>query len=600
MYSVSNEFLAALHEPARFEKLRGNIGGVPFTDRNIISLNYSNRCSDTADVTLGSCYIGQIEATFTNDLLIPRGDWRGRVISLEWGLVLEDESVEYIPVGLFTITEANWSGTGISIKASDNVSKLDKAYAVSTTSGYIYELLGLAAQECGLTLAQTQVQLEALPNGDEIFGLYPNNDIKTWRDFVGWVCQLFGGFAYADRNGKLAVKSWGDLSEVDSLTETEREYQTTFSDYTTKYDGISVVNIENQTTSYYSTATGGAVINLGSNPFLQYGTNETLTRQRQAIAVVASSIAYTPFNSGVLSNIAYDLGDILTCSGGIAGTGTLNCCVMSIEWQSKNLTTLQGFGADPSLTSGKSKTDKALNGLMSKTSENEVVIHTFENAAAFELEDEQDVEILSIRFATVTPKIVNIWHEIKLDVTADPLGDGVVTCQALYYFDDELIAYSPETSWNNDGYHLLHLLYFLQGLAGGQLYKWEVHLIIKGGTATIDIGDIHASLYGQGLVALDEWDGFIEVYDTMSLVQSSKATFGTINENISLTWFDVESLNLSETISLVQNGKATFGTINEEITVNLQAPIYTRITEEEDVRITEDGDRRITESGTLD
>lgn len=548
MYSVSNDFLAALHEPARFEKLRGNIDGVSFTDRNIISLSYSNRCSDTADVTLGSCYIGQIEATFTNDLLIPRGGWRGRVISLEWGLVLEDESVEYIPVGVFTITEANWSGTGISIKASDNVSKLDKAYAVSTTSGYIYELLGLAAQECGLVLAQTQAQLEALPNGDELFGLYPNNDMKTWRDFVGWVCQLFGGFAYADRSGKLAVKSWSDLSEVDSLTETEREYQTTFSDYTTQYDGISVVNIENNTTSYYSAGTGGAVINLGSNPFLQFGTSIVRDRQRQAIADVAASITYTPFRSGVLSNIAYDLGDILGCSGGVAGVDELSCCVMSIEWEAKQLTTLQGFGADPSLTSGKSKTDKAINGLLSKTSENNVAIYTFENASPFTLGDEELVEVLKIPFATVSPKTVNIWHEIDLEVTADPLGDGVVTCQAFYFLDNELITYSPVTTWNNDGWHLLHLLYFLQALEGGQLYRWKVKLKISGGTATIDVGELHASLYGQGLVASDEWSGFIELADEVSITSERDSVVGFADQVTPAFVDDIVTTSFSDSL----------------------------------------------------
>lgn len=594
MYSVSADFLAALHEPARFEKLRGNIGGVSFTDRNIIALSYSNRCSDTADVSLGSCYIGQIEATFTKDLLIPRGDWRGRVIYLEWGLILEDESVEYIPVGYFTITEANWSGTGVSIKASDNISKLDKGYAVSTTSGYIYELLGLAAQECGLVLAQTQAQLEALPNGDELFGLYPNNDIKTWRDFVGWVCQLFGGFAYADRDGKLSVKSWSDLSEVDTLTETEREYQTTFSDYTTQYDGISVVNIENNTTSYYSAGTGGAVINLGSNPFLQYGTSAVRDRQRQAIADVAASITYTPFRSGVLSNIAYDLGDVLGCSGGIAGASELDCCVMSIEWEAKQLTTLQGFGADPSLTSGKSKTDKVINGLLSKTSENNVAIYTFENASAFTLGDEEEVEVLNIRFATVTPKTVNIWHEIELDVTADPLGDGVVSCQAFYYLDNDLIAYSPVTTWNNDGLHLLHLLYFLQGLEGGAVYNWEVHLMISGGTATIGVADIHASLYGQGLVAAEDWGGFIDVSDNFSLDIVGQNAF-SYSDSVSTTVYeDSDDETFSESYGLDIESEITFG-YSDSVNVNIILPIYTRITDEEDVRITDEDDVRITD-----
>lgn len=574
MYSVSADFLTALHAPARFERLRGTIGSVAFDDSNIISLSYSNRCSDTADVSLGSCYIGQLEATFTS-INITRGDWRDKEISLEWGLVLADESVEYIPVGVFTVTEATWSGNGVSVKASDNIAKLDKACGVSSTSGSLYDLLTLAAQECNLTLAQSQADIDALPNGDQLFGLYPDNDIKTWRDFVSWVVQLCGGFAYADRTGKLAVKSWGELSAADSLTETEREYQTTFSDYSTKYDGISVVNIESQATIYYSNGQGGAIINLGSNPFLQYGTKETLSEQCVTIAEVVGNILYTPFNSGVLSNMAYDLGDILTCSGGIAGSGTLSCCVMSIDWTSKNLTTLQGFGADPSLTNGKSKTDKAISGLMSRTRENEVIFYTFENANDYELGDEELVDLLSIRFASITPKIINLWHEIELYVEAVD-SSKPIECQAFYYLDGDLITYSPITSWDNDGYHLLHLLYFLQSLEAQTIHEWEVKLMISNGTATIDVGDIHASLYGQGLVASDQWDGVIDAEDVISAHFGGSFSVTALTESVTIEEREIESINATDVVTAHFGGsfEVSFSESVSVLTDNILFDIY--------------------------
>lgn len=592
MYQVSADFLAALHAPARFEHVRGTIGTATFNDSNVISLSYSNRCSDTADVSLGSCYIGQIEATFTG-VLINRGEWRNKVITLEWGLVLEDESVEYIPVGVFTITEATWSGTGVSVKASDNIAKLDKACGVTSTSGTIADLLELATLDCGLTLAQTKAQIDELPNGDQLFGLYPENDIKTWRDFVSWVCQLFGGFAYADRTGKLAVKSWGALTTVDSLTDTEREYQTTFSDYSTQYDGVSVVNIADQVTMYFSNGHGGSVINLGSNPFLQFGLKETISIQGGNIADAVGYITYTPFNSGVLSNMAYDLGDVLTCSGGIAGAGTLSCCVMSIDWTSKNLTTLQGFGADPSLTSGKSKTDKALSGLMSKTKENEVIIYTFENAQSFNLGEEEEVEILSIRFATISPKIVNLWHEIKLDVEAVDDSKPIV-CVARYYLNEDLIAYSPVTSWDNDGYHLLHLLYFLAELTGNTPYLWEVTLELINATGTISTGDIHASLYGQGLVATDTWNGIIDAEELISVSFNGNFSVSGISENISFVKEDVEEITTSDIVSASFVGGLTVGTITDTVSIETIKDVYYIGSEDGEYRlISEDGDYNI-------
>lgn len=588
MYNASEAFFTALHQKARFEKLRGTVGSVAFTDANVISMTYSNRCSDTSDVTLGSCYIGQLEVTFVN-VNVLRGDWRDKVITLEWGLVLEDESVEYIPIGVFTVTEATWSGTGVTVKASDNVAKLDKATSVQTF-GTIYDLLNLACQECGLTLGVTRAECEAMPNGEEILATYSQSDIKTWRDHVGWVCQCAGAFAYAGRDGSLMVKSWADLEVVDAFTEQEREYSSLFSDFSTSYAGISVVDIENQMTLYYSNGNTGTVINLGSNPYLQYGTKETVLRIRKAVADAIKDVKYTPFNSGVLSNMAYDLGDLITCSGGIAGSSTLTCCIMAIDWTSKNLTQLQGFGADPSLSSGKSKTDKVIDGLISKVSENEVIIHTFTNASQFQLEEQTEQQIVDIRFATINPKIVNLWHEIELDVTADPEGDGVVTCQAVYYVDGEQISYSPITTWNNDGLHLMHLLYFLTELEANQVHEWEVGLIINGGTATINVGDVHASLYGQGLVATDEWDGYIDADDVIEATFSGAFAVSGINEAVEFAYNDVEAVEATDVITATFGGAFVISGITEDVGIIMQKDIYSLVSENGTYRIvSEDG-----------
>ena len=593
MYNCSQAFLTALHKPARFEKLRGTIGSVSFTDANVVSMSYSNRCSDTADLTLGSCYIGQLEATFVN-VNILRGEWRDKVITLEWGLVLADSSVEYIPIGVFTVSEATWSGTGIHIKASDNIAKLDKACS-SQTSGEIYDLLNLACQTCGITFGMTRAEVEDLPNGEELFALYPENDIKTWRDYVSWVCQLAGAFAYADRDGTLKIKSFSDLEVVDEFTETEREYSSQFSDYSTSYAGISVVDIQNKITRYIANGNTGSVINLGSNPFLQFGTKEGLTAQLITIADSLEDISWTPFQSGVLSNMAYDLGDLLTCSGGIAGSGSLTCCVMSIDWTSKNLTQLQGFGADPSLTSGKSKTDKNLDGLMRQVSENEVIFYTFENAQEFELGDQEEVEIVDIRFATINPKIVNLWHEINLDVTADPNGDGIVTCQALYYLDGDLITYSPVTTWDNDGLHLLHLMYFVNTLESNSVHEWEVHLLLDGGTATIDVGDVHASLYGQGLVASDDWNGYIEAADVISAILGNPGfTVTNISESVAFDEKPVEFVTASDTVSAILGASGFVVSLTDQPNIYTQKDIYKIVSEDGTYQlISEDGDYHI-------
>ena len=522
-----------------------------------MSLSYSNRCSDTKDVTFGSAYIGAIEVSFIG-LIVARGSWQGQVITLEYGLETDDYgTTEWLPVGVFTVASAEWSDLGVHVTAYDNMAKLDKPFTISATSGTLYDHLALACQRASLGVGRTAAEMELLPNGDQILSVYENNDITTLRDYVSWIACTLGGFAYADRNGNIAVKSWAESAQVDTLAARERVAGSTFSDFETLYDGISIVNMVDGVTTYYSANYGvGATIALGSNPLIQYGTAQTVDAQRQALAVVANGINYTPFNISVLNCPVYDFGDLIQMQGGVAGSTNLTCCVMSIEWQFKNTMSLQGYGADPNLSSGKTKTDKALNGMKSQTKENELTIHTFENAQIFSLGDEEVVEVIDIEFATITPKKVTIWHEIDLDLTITD-ASGVASCTAYYYLNDVLEGYSPVTTWNNDGKHLLDLMYYLDSLSGGEACEWKVCLEIEGGTATIDRGDIHAILMGQGLVAIDDFDGNLEITDTFTAI--------------------------------------TAGGIVAPITDD-PAPEFDRVSYG-DVRITEAGDTRVTESG---
>ena len=388
MYPVSEAFLAELRKHTRVEHVRGSIGSALFTDSNVLSMNISNRCSDTSDITFGSAYIGQLQATFVN-VAISRGSWGGKVITLFWGLDIYDEdtettTTEWLPIGLYEIASAEWTDVGVNIVANDYMEKFEKDFTgVQTQSGGIYDFASYACSRCGLTFGMTRDEVETtLPNGDQILGLYEENNIKTWRDLMSWLAQAAGGFVTADRDGSIVIRSFANSAVVDEWGAVERIVGTTFSDYETLYDGISVVNIEDQTLEYYSGAgsTGdGTAINLGQNPFLQYGLKVTRDAQRQRIANVAHSIAWTPFSTRTLSCLAYDLGDLVECTEGVAGSEELTCCVQSYDWTFKNTTAYVGYGADPRLSSGYSKTDKNLQGLLSKVESGEITYYQFRN-----------------------------------------------------------------------------------------------------------------------------------------------------------------------------------------------------------------------------
>lgn len=560
MYNVTPEFLAQLRKHTRVEHVRGTIGSALFTDSNILSLSLSNRCSDTSDISFGSAYIGQLTATFVN-VAIPRGSWGGKTITLFWGVEIDQEGddpvTEWIPIGLFEIASAEWTDVGVNIVANDYVEKLEKNFTgVQTQSGGIYDFAYYACSRCGLTFGMTREETEALPNGDQILGLYEENNIETWRDLMSWLAQCAGGFVTADRDGSIVIRSFADSAVVDSWTETERIVGTAFSDYETLYDGVSVVNIEDQTLEYYSGAgsTGdGVAITLGQNPLLQYGIKPTRDAQRQTIANIAASIKWTPFRTQTLSCLAYDMGDLIECSGGVASSEELTCCVQGYDWTFKNTTAYTGYGSDPRLATGSSKTDKNLAGLLSKVESGEITYYQFKNIEEIELGENIETTIASIKFAAKKETDVDIWLEVKLDTQniseqeQIPVYDEVenpdtqeteevqigywyqehklpITALVKYYYDDHLIGYQPVETWNEDGFHTIHYGYFLPHVDTITNHTFVAKMVLGSGTGTIAIDDATMIVRGQALVGSVIWDGTIDVADETGLYEFRELT----------------------------------------------------------------------------
>ena len=370
-----------------------------------------------------------------------------------------------------------------------------------------------------------------------------------------------------------------------------QRYSTSFSDYSTFYSGIEITDVFDEAPHYYTNDTeNGLTMSIGSNPFLQYGIAEVKDRMRQAIADELEGFVATPFDISILPNPAIDLGDLLTFPGGFG----LGCsgCVMNLTHSIKK-TRLVGYGKNPTASDVLSNTDKALNGLRNKTSENEMVIHTFVNAQEIDLGEDELQSVAKIKFTTINPKKVIIHHEIDLDCEATS-EDGIITAQAFYYLNGDLETYSPVTTWNNDGMHLITLMYFLETLLSGSAYTWEVKLKITGGTATIDRGSVRAYLEGQGLLAINAFDGNIEIADEYTPFEAGFDIIG-LTDSVSLATQRPQTISLSDAYTAFVAGFDIVG-LADSMSLTAQAVQYTRVLENEDTeRVTEDGSTRITE-----
>ena len=542
MYNVSDAYLKQIKNDVQTFRLRGKIGNVDFTEHDILtgSFEITNQCSEQNEVKIGSVYIAELKCTVRSGIGI--SNWKNVQITPYEGLELETE-YEDVPLGVYTVSSAEDTEYGTDIVAYDNMSKFTKKCGVSTTQGTPYELLMLACDTCKVELGMTENELEEFTNGKELLALYTENDIETWQDFVFWVAQTIAAIATMDRQGKLVMRQYTQTVS-DELSNHNRFSGSKFSKFSTKYSGVSVVDIAKNMTHYYGVDEQDEYLtyNLGSNPFLQYGTAKKKEQLARNILSALQKIDYVPFETEALCGALYDLGDVIKCSGGIAGNQT--GCVMYYNYKYNNGYQLAGYGSDPALATARSKADKNIEGLRSSVNSNETIFFTFENAKNIAIGNNAEQPVIDIRFTSASALYVMFQAEILIDVAAASI------CTVKYSLNGVENNYYPVETFSA-GKHILNLMYMIP-IEENSLNRWTVTINMSGSSATINAGNARAVISGQGLVATDEWDGYINVSDKLVAVDiGSSLTVSDMADSVTIRKLDVDTNMLEAALQTI-------------------------------------------------
>lgn len=421
MYPVSDAFLSAVQENTRRYYWTGRIttkaGTVyEFSEKDIVkgSGYISSQCCGSTEIELGTVYSSEMGITLF--LSVDRYSLEGAMVELFYHLCLADGTYESIPMGIFEVSEANRTVKCLELKAYDYMLRFEKDFSGTSTAGTAYEIIMLCCGACNVEFAQTQEEIAAMPNGTEVLSVYSDNDIETYRDVLYYIGQVLGGFFVINREGKLELRKYGN-EPVMEITQKQR-FSSSFSDFITRYTAISSTNLRTQTAEYYALETDdGLTMNLGSNPFLQFGLEETRKTLCENILADISVIAYVPFDSETIGNPALDLGDVIRFSGGHAD-GEQITCITSCQCKIGGKQSLKCVGKNPRLSQAKSKNDKNLVGLLNQIDEGKVGFFSFTNAKAFEL-GETEIEVISIDFTAGEVTQAEFIGLVILDVVAD-------------------------------------------------------------------------------------------------------------------------------------------------------------------------------------
>ena len=215
MYKVSEKYKEAMKRPVQRHAMKGTIGTHPFTDKNILegSFSITNQCCGNDNVEIGQVYIGELNATFLS-IPLERYQWKGQEIVPYFGLYLSDGTYEYVPLGVYTVDTAEWTASGVVVKAYDHMALLDKNCNKVITEVTPYECAMRIEKETGVVFGNTREEFESFANGTLMISETTTNDVETWRDLVSWLAQTMACFATADRDGKIVFRSYTDHRPV--------------------------------------------------------------------------------------------------------------------------------------------------------------------------------------------------------------------------------------------------------------------------------------------------------------------------------------------------------------------------------------------------
>lgn len=198
MYNnVSEQFATTIRSPSRTFNLRLKING-KWIDAGFKKMGYETASTSDEGIQIGSAVAAKIELTVKriNEL------FENTEIPIEIGLKLPSGKYEYIPLGFFTAEHPTLDQTTTTFTAYDRMMK--------TTGVYVSELTYPASAESVLKEISTGCGVPCNVSGLNGITIDTAPVGYTYREVIGYIASLAGGFACVDRTGTIVIKWYED------------------------------------------------------------------------------------------------------------------------------------------------------------------------------------------------------------------------------------------------------------------------------------------------------------------------------------------------------------------------------------------------------
>lgn len=388
------------------------------------------------------------------------------------------------------------------------------------------------------------------------------------------ICELNGCFGFITRENKFKCKVLNTETVVktyDRYKQGQINYQDALANVITQVRIFSDISKAEAT---IGTAGNSYIIN---DNILLYGKdNRELETIASNLLPIVSGCAYRPFTCVTYGDPCVELGDFINIP---TSDKLVDAFLLHRELNGTQALTdkleAKGEEVNGSGNTGSSAVISQLNSQMSQVTEKEAITYyLFRNATEMVISDgNAPTRIARIRYITQQNTDIDTVSEFKMDVDFST-GSDRCKVYVYYYYDGDLVDYQPIETYNLDDFHTWRTGYaYVEGEANIGQHTFEVFLATEGGDVTIGIEDASVTLHGQGLVAKDEWDGYLEASDEITAHTGGSMHVIGLSDAVEITEVGLEDLSASDVVT-AHTGGSMHISLTEDVMLVTQKLMY--------------------------
>ena len=587
MYNVSPEYIAAVRALSRTDRITGTLEltngtTIELKDNKVFerTLELVHDIVTGEEIEFGSAMLKQL--SFSLRTHQDRYVFYDAKITPIYGVKIGEDTWAEVPLGVFRVAEAERGGSYVQMVAYDDLIKFDLEYDGSAMTGTDFEVLAEICDICKVPLGMSEDDLAKFPNGGGTVYFDEKTGCRTYRDCLKVIAQKMAAFVTTDRAGNLTLKRF-EKEPITTLRKQNR-FKTTIADYICRYAGLTIKAREKSWYSYDESVESGLELIIPDAPAWDYGTDEVLQSQTDALFGELKAISYTPAKMTVSNDPAIECGDMVALE---MDTGTVNTLITGFTWRYRARMELDSTGANPYLKAIKPQKSVIIRELEKQTEYNKLIFYSFTNRTQQEISGTEVEAIANVTFVTVedtsamfiaqlplTVEIDDVVTETEedqevtvtdaagasttiLDADGNPLTltvrtknrdtrSGETDVEVFYYLDGSLVEYTLAERLTA-GPHILSLFYPFSGLKGNANYTWDVRIRARSGKVTIAKNALKATITGQGLAATIAWDGTINAEEIWTNRDYAYLGFNA-SEEIATIFHTPDASAISETV----------------------------------------------------